>query len=68
MYQVNNFQKPVSVPLPTMYDLPSEDWSEPGLPDLFHDFQPKLLRETCVPPTYPMNEVFVGADLNLYYV
>jgi Uma2 family endonuclease len=67
MYQVNNFQKPVSVPLPTMYDLPSEDPEEPGLPDEFHDFQPKLLRETCVPPTYPANERFVGADLNLYY-
>jgi Uma2 family endonuclease len=67
MYEVNHFQKPVSVPLPTMYDLPSEDSEEPGLPDLFHDFQPRLLRETCVPPTYPMNEVFVGADLNLYY-
>jgi Uma2 family endonuclease len=67
MYQVNNFQKPVSVPLPTMYDLPSEDLEEPGLPDEFHDFQPKLLRETCVPPTYPASERFVGADLNLYY-
>jgi Uma2 family endonuclease len=67
MYQVNNFQKPIAVPLPTMYDLPSEDRSEPGLPDEFHDFQPKLLRETCVPPTYPANELFVGADLNLYY-
>jgi Uma2 family endonuclease len=66
MYQVN-FQKPTSVPLPTMYDLPSEDPEEPGLPDEFHDFQPKLLRETCVPPTYPANERFVGADLNLYY-
>lgn len=61
------FQKPASEPLPTMYDLPSEDPEEPGLPDLFHDFQPKLLRETCSPPTYPQNEVFIGADLNLYY-
>jgi Uma2 family endonuclease len=67
MYQANHFQKPVAVPLPTMYDLPSEDPEEPGLPDEFHDFQPKLLRETCVPPTYPQNERFVGADLNLYY-
>jgi Uma2 family endonuclease len=66
MYQVK-FQKPVSDPLPTMYDLPSEDPEEPGLPDEFHDFQPKLLRETCVPPTYPQNEIFIGADLNLYY-
>jgi Uma2 family endonuclease len=66
MYQVK-FQKPVSDPLPTMYDLPSEDPEEPGLPDEFHDFQPKLLRETCVPPTYPQSEIFIGADLNLYY-
>jgi hypothetical protein len=29
--------------LPTMYDLPSEDPEEMGLPD---EFQPKLLRET----------------------
>ena len=32
--------------LPTMYDLPSEDPKEPGLPDEFHDYQPQLLRET----------------------
>jgi Uma2 family endonuclease len=66
MYHVK-FQKPVSDPLPTMYDLPSEDPEEPGLPDEFHDFQPKLLRETFVPPTYPQSEIFIGADLNLYY-
>jgi Uma2 family endonuclease len=53
--------------LPTMYDLPSEDPEEPGLPDEFHDYQPKLLRETCQPTTYPPEEVFVGTDLNLYY-
>jgi hypothetical protein len=29
---------------PTMYDLPSEDSEEMGLPDEFHDFQPELLR------------------------
>jgi Uma2 family endonuclease len=51
-------------PLPTMYDLPSEDKEEMGLPDEFHDFQPKLLRETCQPL---VDEFFVGADLNLYY-
>jgi Uma2 family endonuclease len=59
--------QPPSEALPTMYDLPSEDPEEPGLPDEFHDFQPKLLRETCVPPTYPVAEMFIGADLNLYY-
>jgi Uma2 family endonuclease len=58
---------PSSQPLPTMYDLPSEDPEEPGLPDEFHEFQPQLLRETCVPPTYPLNEVFIGTDINLYY-
>jgi hypothetical protein len=32
--------------LPTMYDLPSEDPEEPGLPDEFHDLQPQLLSRT----------------------
>ena len=53
--------------LPTMYDLPSEDPAEPGLPDEFHYYQPTLLRETFQPTTYPSDEVFVAADLNLYY-
>lgn len=53
--------------LPTMYDLPSEYPEEPGLADEFHDFQPQLLRETCQPPTYPADQVFIGADLNIYY-
>lgn len=53
--------------LPTMYDLPSEDPGEPGLPDEFHEFQPQLLRETCKPTTYLSDQVFVGTDLNLYY-
>jgi Uma2 family endonuclease len=50
--------------LPTMYDLPSENLEEIGLPDEFHDFQPKLLRETCQPAA---ENFFIGADLNLYY-
>ena len=29
--------------LPTMYDLPSEDPQEPGLPDEFHYYQPPTL-------------------------
>jgi Uma2 family endonuclease len=53
--------------LPTMYDLPSENPEEPGLPDEFHDYQPKLLRETCQPKNYPPEEVFIGTDLNVYY-
>jgi Uma2 family endonuclease len=50
-----------------MYDLPSEDPEEPGLPDEFHDYQPQLLRETFQPPLYAADHVFVATDLNLYY-
>jgi Uma2 family endonuclease len=50
-----------------MYDLPSDDPEEPGLPDEFHDFQPELLRQTCRPPNYPSDRVFIASDLNLYY-
>jgi len=63
----SNDPQPASETLPTMYDLPSEDPEEPGLPDEFHDFQPQLLRETCQSPSYPSQEMFVGTDLNLYY-
>jgi Uma2 family endonuclease len=37
------------------------------LPDDFHYFQPQLLRETFVPPTWPTDQVYVATDLNLYY-
>jgi Uma2 family endonuclease len=63
----SEFPRPASETLPTMYDLPSEDPEEPGLPDEFHDFQPQLLRETCLSPTYATEDLFVGTDLNLYY-
>ncbi len=53
--------------LPTMYDLPSEDPKEPGLPDDFHYFQPQLLRETFIPPLWPIEQIYVATDLNLYY-
>ncbi len=53
--------------LPTMYDLPSEDPEEPGLPDEFHYHQPQLLRETFQPPPYHPDRFFVANDLNLYY-
>lgn len=66
MYQTNPPQPPKKV-LPTMYDLPSEDSEEPGLPDEFHLLQPELLRLTFQPNNYATDEVFVGSDLNLYY-
>jgi len=66
MYQTDPPRPPKEV-LPTMYDLPSEDPEEPGLPDEFHLLQPQLLRETFQPPAYPFDQVFVASDLNLYY-
>ncbi|MDJ0616277.1 MAG: Uma2 family endonuclease [Calothrix sp. MO_192.B10] len=66
MYQTDPPLSPKET-LPTMYDLPSEDPQEPGLPDEFHIYQPQLLRETFRPPTYPQEQVFVATDLNLYY-
>lgn len=58
---------PPSETLPTMYDLPSESAEEPGLPDLFHLSQPRLLDETLLSPTYPTDQRFTASDLNLYY-
>jgi len=66
MYQTEP-PRPAKEVLPTMYDLPSEDPGEPGLPDEFHDMQPQLLRETCVLPGYAPENIFVGTDINLYY-
>ncbi|NEP49341.1 MAG: Uma2 family endonuclease [Moorea sp. SIO3C2] len=58
---------PAKETLPTMYDLPSEDPEEPGLPDEFHSWQPQLCSETFRPPNYDSERVFVASDLNLYY-
>jgi Uma2 family endonuclease len=66
MYQVNPPLSPRET-LPTMYDLPSEDLEECGVPDEFHNFQPELLRLTFRPPNYSSEEIFTGSDLNLYY-
>lgn len=64
MYQTQ-FPRSLSPTLPTMYDLPSEDPEESGLPDQFHDFQPVLLRETC--KSNREADLFFGIDLNIYY-
>jgi Uma2 family endonuclease len=53
--------------LPTMYDLPSEDPEEPGLPDEFHDLQPQLLSRTLWLLLYTWENCFTASDLNLYY-
>ena len=59
--------KPKKETLPTMYDLPSEDPEEPGLPDEFHDLQPQLLSATLRLTDVSRNQIFTGTDLNLYY-
>ncbi|NBD32492.1 MAG: hypothetical protein GVY17_05870 [Cyanobacteria bacterium] len=66
MYQ-SNPPLPPKETLPTMYDLPSEDPEEPGVPDQFHIYQPRLLEDTFRPHTYPSDRVFTASDLNLYY-
>ncbi|MBF2005725.1 MAG: Uma2 family endonuclease [Chlorogloeopsis fritschii C42_A2020_084] len=53
--------------LPTMYDLPSENPEEPGLPDDFHFLQPLLLFLTFLPVNWNPELVYSAADLNLYY-
>ena len=37
------------------------------MPDEFHNFQPRLLPETCKLKTYPSSEYFIGTDINVYY-
>ncbi|AFY44601.1 Uma2 family endonuclease [Nostoc sp. PCC 7107] len=53
--------------LPTMYDLPSDNPEEPGLPDDFHFLQPLLLYLTFQPINWNPELVYSTADLNLYY-
>ena len=50
-----------------MYDLPSENPEEPGLPDEFHGLQAQFLSQTCQPETYRADRLFTGRDINLYY-
>ena len=47
--------------LPTMYDLPSENPEEPGLPDEFHDYQPQLLSRTLRLADWATDRMFTGA-------
>jgi len=67
MYHPNSSITVEQNPWPTMYDLPSEEIGDSGLPDQYHFWQGELLSETFVPGNYPANEVFVACDLNLYY-
>lgn len=60
MYEFSS--TPNQRPLPTMYDLPSEEIGEPGLPDEFHRMQAELLRETCRSPRYSRKDVATDAS------
>jgi Uma2 family endonuclease len=53
--------------LPTMYDLPSENLEESGLPDEFHFLQPLLLFLTFLPVNWNPELVYSAVDINLYY-
>ncbi|NOT59218.1 MAG: Uma2 family endonuclease [Acidobacteria bacterium] len=61
------YPAPPSTALPTMYDLPEEEIGQPGMPDLFHEWQGRLLDETFKPPGFQPEEVFSAVDMNLYY-
>lgn len=58
---------PRQVPLPTMYDLPSDNPEDSGVPDEFHIAQPRLIDDTCQPPQLAPSQFFTAIDLNLYY-
>jgi Uma2 family endonuclease len=53
--------------LPTMYDLPSEEIGDAGMPDEFHVHQAILLDETFIPPHLARDEYFSAIDMNLYF-
>ena len=53
--------------LPTMYDLPSENPEEPGLPDDFHALQAMLLLLTFQPLNWAPEMVYSQFDSNIYY-
>jgi Uma2 family endonuclease len=59
--------RPARETLPTMYDLPSEEIGDTGMPDEYHVHQATLLNETFCPPAIPADEVFSAMDMNLYY-
>jgi Uma2 family endonuclease len=63
----NNSPFPDKENLPTMYDLPSENPLELGLPDEFHFLQPFLLFLAFLPVNWQPELVYSALDLNLYY-
>ncbi len=64
---LKHLRRPVYQTLPTMYDLPSEDIGDEGMPDEYHPHQAALLSETFKPTTVPPDQVFTAMDLYIYY-
>ena len=54
-------------PMPTMYDLPSENPEDPGLPDDFHSLQAILLLLTFQPFNWDPEMIYSQIDHNIYY-
>jgi hypothetical protein len=48
--------------LPTMYDLPSEDPEEPGLPDEYHDLQLQLLSRSLSIAQYTRSQLLTALE------
>ena len=59
--------RPASQTLPTMYDLPSEEIGDPGMPDEFHVHQANLLNQTFCPTAVSPDNYYKAIDMNLYY-
>ena len=66
-YEHDEHPPPPKETLPTMYELPDEEVGQPGMPDIYHVWQARLLDETFRPPNYEPGEIFTASDLNLYY-
>ncbi|MBI4747756.1 MAG: Uma2 family endonuclease [Acidobacteria bacterium] len=66
-YQTLDHPLPPKETLPTMEDLPSEQIGDPGVPDFFHLWQPRLLEDTFQSPVYAPEEICIAADVNLYF-
>lgn len=63
----SNLEELFRYPMPTMYDLPSEDPDDPGFPDEFHSLQAMLLLLTFYPLNWDPERVFSIFNHYIYY-
>ncbi|MBC6424698.1 MAG: Uma2 family endonuclease [Hormoscilla sp. SP5CHS1] len=64
---LSNLEELFRHPMPTMYNLPSENPEEPGLPDEFHAFQPILLLLIFHPLNWDPEMVYSVFNHYIYY-